>query len=149
MNKATCRTKEMRLADEVLHPIILHWMGYLILVVEHHKYEYANQLERMHRCMAEWKIFLKSVFNWFMKRTTENKEKKEDEKKKWWLISWTSNYFFWVNANWPGPLAPPAISLPRRNITARSYSCTTYEVNNSQEWHIKSRRMTNCFAGKL
>lgn len=27
--------------------------------------------------------------------------------------------------NMPGPLAPPALSRPKRNITARSYSCTT------------------------
>ena len=26
----------------------------------------------------------------------------------------------------PGPLAPPDRSLPRRNITALSYSCTTW-----------------------
>lgn len=27
--------------------------------------------------------------------------------------------------NIPGPLAPPCIRRPKRNITARSYSCTT------------------------
>lgn len=30
-----------------------------------------------------------------------------------------------VPANLPGPLAPPCIRRPNRNITARSYSCTT------------------------
>lgn len=30
----------------------------------------------------------------------------------------------------PGPLAPPCIRRPKRNITARSYSCTTYKNSN-------------------
>jgi len=31
-------------------------------------------------------------------------------------------------SNWPGPFAPPENNRPRRNITARSYSCTTYQL---------------------
>ena len=31
----------------------------------------------------------------------------------------------WKCRSLPGPLAPPDISRPKRNITARSYSCTT------------------------
>ena len=30
--------------------------------------------------------------------------------------------------HWPGPLAPPLSSRPSLNITARSYSCTTFQM---------------------
>jgi len=33
----------------------------------------------------------------------------------------------------PGPLAPPDISRPKRNITARSYSCTTCNKHDARQ----------------
>lgn len=37
----------------------------------------------------------------------------------------TATQAAWKCRSLPGPLAPPDISRPKRNITARSYSCTT------------------------
>ena len=41
----------------------------------------------------------------------------------------------------PGPFAPPLASLPRRKITARSYSCTTWKQTATVTW---LRRMKLC-----
>ena len=61
---------------------------------------------------------------------------------------WNKN--LWTNftkskKEWrPGPLAPPGRSLPMRNITARSYSCTTWSPKNNftspveKFWRTKS-----------
>ena len=62
------------------------------------------------------------------------------QNKNLWNIFVKSN-----NKEWrPGPLAPPGRSLPMRNITARSYSCTTWSPKNNftspveKFWRTKS-----------
>lgn len=40
----------------------------------------------------------------------------------------------------PGPLAPPESSLPRRNITALSYSCTTLKQMKSEKGIVRTTR---------
>ena len=38
--------------------------------------------------------------------------------------------------NIPGPFAPPRTKRPKRNITARSYSCTTFIQKNNENGNV-------------
>ena len=42
----------------------------------------------------------------------------------------------------PGPLAPPDTRRPRRNMTARSYSCTTLKQRQSENGNVNTMRIT-------
>lgn len=79
---------------------------YSLLAGAHRRCEFASRPERMRRCKAEWKIFLGT-------------------KKKTKLFS-NTNLCTSCTKTSPGPFAPPATSRPKRKITARSYSCTTF-----------------------
>lgn len=43
----------------------------------------------------------------------------------------------------PGPFAPPRTKRPRRNITARSYSCTTLIHRNNENGNVQTINITD------
>ena len=40
--------------------------------------------------------------------------------------------------NIPGPFEPPLVKRPKRNITARSYSCTTFMHKNNENGNVQT-----------